>query len=67
MNTWILKVASYKNTDDILELIASGTKKIETRPFTPKDTKNYGNIKEGDELVFISTETNREVKKIAKG
>ncbi len=67
MKTWNLKFASYKKTDDILETIISGAKKIETRPYTPFEDKNYANIEIGDKLVFKSTDTGKEIEKYAKG
>ena len=67
MKIWKLKFASYKTADDILDTIVSGAKKIETRPHTRHEEKNYANIKNGDKLIFVSLDTGEEVEKIAKG
>src|SRR3989344_8372134 len=67
MKIWRLNFASYKKTDDILNKIRDGSKKIETRPYTPQEEKNYANIKEGDKLIFKSLDTGIEIEKSAKG
>jgi ASC-1-like (ASCH) protein len=67
MRIWRLKFASYKTPNDILNTIISGAKKVETRPHTPHEEKNYADIKKGDRLIFISLDTDEEVEKIAKG
>jgi ASC-1-like (ASCH) protein len=56
--TWILRFASYKQPDDIFELVVNGKKTIETRPAT-KD------FQVGDKLVLVSIQSNKHVKKQA--
>lgn len=54
--TWVLRFASYKTPDDILNLIISGNKTIETRP----NTKNF-NV--GDKLILVSMTSKRKIEK----
>lgn len=67
MKTWTLKFASYKHPDDILETIENRSKTLETRPYTPHETKDYSMIASGDKLVFKSLDTGREVVRYALG
>lgn len=63
MTRWLLKFASYKTTDDIINLVESGHKTLETRPHNPKSSKNYALIAPGDTLVMKSTQTNKTIEK----
>ncbi len=67
MKTWTLKFASYKQPDDILNAIESGLKVIETRPYTPNDSKDYSKIERGDKLIFVSLDTGKKIQKTALG
>ncbi len=63
--TWNLKFSSLHSPDDILNLIENGQKTIETRSRNPNDGFNdYTNVKPGDTLHFISTDTDKEIEKI---
>jgi len=63
--TWNLKFSSLNTPDDILNLIESGTKTTETRSRNPNDGINdYSNIKNGDVLHFVSTDTGKTIDKV---
>lgn len=65
MKTWKLKFASYKEKDDIFNMILSGKKTIETRSRNSNDGENdYTNIKEGDTLEIISLDSGKKIEKI---
>lgn len=65
MKIWKLKFASYKEKDDIFNMIVSGKKTIETRSRNPNDGENdYSNIKEGDILEIISLDSGNKIEKI---
>lgn len=62
---WNLKFSSLNSPDDILKLIESGEKTIETRSRNPNDQENdYTNIKGGDILHFVSTDTSKTIDKV---
>lgn len=65
MAKWVLKFASYKTTDDILNLVESGRKTLETRPYNPKSANNYALVAPGDTLVMTSTQTGKTIEKTA--
>lgn len=65
MKIWKLKFASYKEKDDIFNMILSGKKTIETRSRNPNDGENdYSNIKEGDTLEIISLDSGKKIEKV---
>lgn len=62
--TWNLKFSSLKSPDDVLKLIESGKKTIETRSRNPNDgVDDYSNIKSGDILHFVSTDTDKMIER----
>lgn len=62
---WNLKFSSLNSPDDILKLIETGEKTIETRSRNPNDRENdYTNVKEGDTLHFVSTDTGKTIDKV---
>ena len=65
MKTWKLKFASYKEKDDIFNMILNGKKTIETRSRKPNDGENdYSNIEVGDKLEITSLDSGKKVEKI---
>ncbi|SRR3989339_2117094 len=65
MSRWLLKFASYREKDDIFNLVRSGKKSIETRPFNPQKKRNYSKIVPGDTLVLYSLDTHEKLEREA--
>lgn len=65
MANWLLKCASYKTPDDIYNLIKSGKKSIETRPYNPGKPNDYSKIKSGDIITFLSLDSGNTFTKTA--
>ena len=65
MSKWLLKFASYKQKDDIFNMVKSGEKTIETRPYDPRKKRNYSIVKPGDILIFYSLDSKKRIEKIA--
>lgn len=65
MINWVLKCASYKTPDDIINLIKMGKKTVETRPYNPKKPNNYSHIQPGDIITFLSLDSGNSFTKLA--
>jgi ASC-1-like (ASCH) protein len=65
MSKWLLRFASHKKTDDIFNLVLSGEKTVETRPYNPLAKRNYSKVKPGDTLIFYSLDSKKRIIKTA--
>lgn len=65
MAKWVLKFASWKKKNDIFEMVKSGEKTIEDRPYNPEKKRNYSKVKPGDTLVLKSLDTGEKIEKKA--
>jgi ASC-1-like (ASCH) protein len=65
MARWFLKFASYKKKNDIFDMVKSGKKTIEDRPYNPEKARNYSKVKPGDTLVLCSLDTGEKLEKKA--
>jgi len=66
MAKWVLKFSSWKKKNDIFEMVKSGKKTIESRPYNPEKKRNYGEIKPGDTLILKSLDSGEIIEKKAK-
>jgi len=66
MAKWVLKFASWKKKNDIFEMVKSGKKTIEDRPYNPEKKRNYGKIKPGDILILKSLDSGEIIEKKVK-
>jgi len=66
MAKWVLKFASWKKKNDIFEMVKSGKKTIEDRPYSPEKKRNYGKIKPGDILILKSLDSEEIIEKKVK-
>lgn len=58
----ILKVADFKEPNDIFDLICSGEKSIDTRPYSTK----FDGLRAGDEIIFKHVKTGEAITKQVK-
>lgn len=65
MARWVLKFAAWKKKNDVFEMIKSGQKTIEDRPYNPEAKRNYSKIIPGDTLVLMSKDTKEKIEKKA--
>jgi ASC-1-like (ASCH) protein len=66
MTKWVLKFASWKKKNDIFEMVKSGKKTIEDRPYNPEKKRNYSKVKPGDILVLKSLDTGEKIEKTTR-
>ena len=66
MAKWVLKFASWKKKNDIFEMVKSGKKTIEDRPYNPEKKRNYGKVKPGDILILKSLDSGEIIEKKVK-
>ncbi len=65
MKIWKLKFASYKEKDDMFNMILDGKKTVETRSRNPNDGENdYSNIKVDDILEITSLDSGNKIEKV---
>jgi len=66
MARWVLKFAAWKKKNDIFEMVKSGKKTIEDRPYNPEKKRSYSKIEPGDTLVLVSLDSGDKIEKQAK-